>query len=152
MIKTVISAIYSALISIVLITIILTFWTGYTFFSQPIKSSEITYLIQDIYERQKSVIMDVVDLSKLLLKDTSEREVNENNNLLPGTELRTDLKGKSHVDESSILEDDGNNPLRIVIEPSLPEDKENRLREIIEEPLVDKKDELSINEMEMEIN
>ena len=72
MIKTIIRAMYSAFISIVLISIVLVGWTCSAFISQPTKSGEIINLIQDMYESQKSVIIDVVDLSKLLIKVISK--------------------------------------------------------------------------------
>ncbi len=149
MIKTIIRAIYSAFISIVLLSIILAGWTGYAFISQPTKSSEIINVIQDIYESQKTVIIDVVDLSKLLIKNTSKGKANEKNNLLPEEELLTDLKDKSQLEESSIFEDNGDNPLGIVIEPSLPEVSEKTLPEISDETLIDEQSEVSINQMEI---
>ena len=154
MIKTIINAIYSAFISIVLLSIILAGWTGYAFISQPTKSSEIINVIQDIYESQKTVIINVVDLTKLLIKDSSEGKTNENNNLSQEAELLTDLKDLYKLNESSILEDNGNNPLGIVIEPSLPEVSEKTLPEISEEPFVDEQSEVLMNEMEigMEMN
>ena len=60
-----------------------------------------------------------------------------------------DLKEKSQLDESSILEDNGDNPLGIVIEPSFPEVSEKILSEISEEPLFDEQSKGSINEMEI---
>ena len=87
MIKTIIRAIYSAFISVVLISIILVGWTGYAFIFQPTKSSEIINVIQDIYESQTAVIIDVVDLSKLLIKDTGKGKANKKNNLLSEAEL-----------------------------------------------------------------
>ncbi len=149
MIKRIIRAIYAAFISIVLISIILASWTGYAFISQPTKSSEIINVIQDIYESQKTVIIDVVDLSKILIKDTSEEKANENNNLLSEAELLTDLKDKSQLTESSILEDNGHNSLGIVIEPSLPEVSEKILPEISEEPFVDEQSVVSKIEKEI---
>ena len=152
MIKTIIRAMYSALISIVLISIILAGWTSYAFISQSKKSSEIINVIQDMYESQKSVIIDVIDLSKILIKDTTERIANENNNPLAETELLTDLQDKPQFDESLILEDNGDNPLGIVIEPSLPEVGAKTLPEIIDEPLVNDHNEYLMNKIEMDIN
>ena len=152
MIKTIIRAMYSALISIVLISIILAGWTSYAFISQSKKSSEIINVIQDMYESQKSVIIDVIDLSKILIKDTTERIANENNNPLAETELLTDLQDKPQFDESLILEDNGDNPLGIVIEPSLPEVGAKTLSEIIDEPLVNDHNEYLMNKIEMDIN
>ena len=148
MIKNVIRAIYAAVISIVFISIVLSAWTGYAFIFQPTKSSQIFYFIQDIYESQKDVIIDVVDLSKLLLKDTSERKANEKNNFLPEAESLKDQMGMSQSDESLMLEENAN-PLGIVIEPSSSDAREKRLPEISEEPLVDENPELSINQMKM---
>ena len=151
MIKTIIRAMYSAFISIVLISIILAGWTCFAFISQSTKSGEIINVIQDMYESQKSVIIDVIDLSKLLIKDTSEKIASEDNNLLTESEseLLTDQKDKSIFDEPSILEDNGDNPLGIVIEPSLPEVSEENLPEISVEPLDNDQSEVSMNEMEI---
>ena len=151
MIKTLIRAMYSAFISIVLISIILAGWTCFAFISQPTKSSEIINVIQDMYKSQKSVIIDVVELSKLLTKDTSERISSEDNNLLTESEFLTDQEDKSLFDEPSILEDNGDNPLGIVIEPSLPEVSEEKLPEISVGPLDNDQSEVSLNEMEMEM-
>ena len=147
MIKTIIRAMYSAFISIVLFSIILTGWTGYAFISQPTNSDEIINVIQDMYESQKSVVIDVIDLSKLLIKYTSERIASEDNKLLTESELPTDLEGKHLLDESSIPEDNGDNPLGIVIEPTLPEAIERTLPEISLGPLDDDQSEVSMNEM-----
>ena len=147
MIKTIIRAMYSAFISIVLFSIILTGWTGYAFISQPTNSDEIINVIQDMYESQKSVVIDVIDLSKLLIKYTSERIASEDNKLLIESELPTDLEGKPLIDESSIPEDNGDNPLGIIIEPTLPEAIERTLPEISLGPLDDDQSEVSMNEM-----
>ena len=152
MIKTIIRAMYSAFISIVLISIILAGWTCFAFISQPTKSGEIINLIQDMYEGQKSVIINVVDLSKLLVKDNSERIASEDNNLITDIELLIDQEDKSLLDEPSILEDNGDNPLGIVIEPSLPEVIEENLPEISEGPLDNDQSEVSMNEMEIEMD
>ena len=149
MIKTIIRAMYSAFISIVLISIILAGWTCFAFISQSTKSGEIIHVIKDMYESQKSVIIDVVDLSKLLIKDTSEKISSEDNNLLTQSEFLTDQEDKSLFDKPSILEDNGDNPLGIVIEPSLPGVSEEDLPEIIVEPLDSDQSEVSMNEMEI---
>ncbi len=149
MIKTIIRAMYSAFISVVLISIILVGWTCFAFISQSTKSGEIINVIQDMYENQKSVIIDVVDLSKLLIKDTSEKIASEDNNLLTESEFLTDQEDKSLFDKQSILEDNGDNPLGIVIEPSLPGVSEEDLPEISLEPLDSDQSEVSMNEMEI---
>ena len=149
MIKTIIRAMYSAFISIVLISIILAGWTCFAFISQPAKSGEIINLIQDMYEGQKMVIINVVDLSKLLIKDNSERIASEDNNFLTESELLIDQEDKSLLDEPSILEDNGDNPLGIIIEPSLPEVIEENLPEISAGPLDNDQSEVWMNEMEI---
>ena len=106
-------------------------------------------LSENMYKSQKSVIIDVVDLSKLLIKDKSERLASEDNNLLTESELLTNETNKSLLDEPSILEDNGNNPLGIVIEPSLPAVSDEHFPEINEEPLDNDQSEVSMNEMEI---
>ena len=148
MIKTIIRAIYSAFISIVLISIILASWTCFAFISQPTKSDEIINVIHDIYESQKAIIIDVVDLSKLLIKDKSERIASVDDNFINESEFITDQEDKSLFDEPSFLEDNGDNPVGIVIEPSLPEDSEENLPHVILEPLDNDKSEVSMNKIE----
>tara|TARA_Y100001968_G_C19080928_1_gene582956 strand:+ start:13 stop:450 length:438 start_codon:yes stop_codon:yes gene_type:complete len=145
MIKTIIKSIYSAFISIVLLSFVLAVWTSYTFISQSSKSNEIKTVVKDIYSNQTSVILDVIDLSKILIKDTSETVDNENDNFSTETEFLTETFVKEQLDESSINEDYGNNPLGIVVEPSLPDSSENNLPEINEELLVLEDNEFSMN-------
>ena len=149
MIKTIIKAIYSIFISIVLISIILAGWTCFAFISQPTKSGEIINVMQDIYKSQKSVIIDVVDLSKLLIMDISEEIDSEDNNLLTESELWTNEDDESLLEDPSILEDNGDNSLGIVIEPSLPEVSEENLPEITGGPLDNYQSEVSMNEIEI---
>ncbi len=151
MIKTIIRAMYSAFISIVLISTILAGWTCFTFISQPQKSVEIINVIKDMYESQKSVIIDVVDLSKLLIKDTSERTADENINLLNESELLTDQEDISLLDDSSMVKDSADKLLGIVIEPSIPEINEESLPEIYERSLDNDESDSSMNDMEMEM-
>ena len=110
---------------------------------QPTKSDEIINVIQDIYQSQKTVLIDVIDLAKLLIKDTSDKLPNEDNNLLTESDLLSDLKYKSVLDETSILEDNEENPLGIVIETSLPKVSEKTLPEVISEPLDNEQAEVS---------
>ena len=152
MIKTIIKAIYSAFISIVLILIVLAGWTSYAFISQPSKSSEIIRVINDMYSSQKSVFINVIELSKILINDSRVGIINENNNLLVETELITDLEDNIQSDELNITEDNGDNPLGIVIEPALPQVSENKLLEMVDESLVNNQNELSMNKMGMELN
>jgi len=161
MIRTLIKAIYSAFISIVLISIVLAGWTTYAFLSQSSKSSELINVIQDIYESQKSVVVDVIDLSKILIKDTNQRNISEMDNPLVKTESLKGLEDESEseseseesqLDELLINEDKGDNPLGIVIEPTLPEVDENLSPEIIEEQLVNEKNDFSMPGIDMDIN
>ena len=149
MIKTIIRAMYSAFISIVLISIILAGWTCFAFISQPTKSGEIINVIQNMYESQKVVIIDVIDLSKLLINLKNERIASEDNIHLIESELLTDQEDKSLLDEATILEDNGNNSLGIVIKPSLPEVREENLPEISVGPSDNDQSEVSLNEMEI---
>ena len=147
MIKTIIKVMYSAFISIVLISIVLSGWTTYAFISQSSKSIEIATVIQDMYESQKSVLIDIIDLSKILIKDKSNKRNKETNNVFEETELLADRDADFQLDQSTITEDNGDNPLGIVIQPSLPEANENRLPEIVNEPLVNEQNESSIGDM-----
>ena len=140
---------YTVFISIVLISFVLAGWTSYAFISQSSKSSEIINLIGDMYVSQKSVVIDIIDLSKLLIKNTNQTIASENNKILEEKELPTDLEQKSLLDELSITEDNGDNPLGIVIQPSLPEVSGNILPEMIEEPLANEQNEFSMSSMEM---
>ena len=72
--------------------------------------------------------------------------------ILTESELLIDQEDKSLLDEPSILEDNGDNPLGIVIEPSLPEVIEENLPEISEGPLDNDQSEVPMNEMEMDMN
>ena len=150
MIKTIIKAIYSAFVSIILISIVLAGWTGYVFVSQSSKSDEIIKVIQDIYSSQKSVLVDVIDLSKILIKDTTADNDYKNNDIL----LETEQEEYPKVENLPITEDNGSNPLGIVIEPYLPKENENILPELIEEPVVTEKNDFSENKIgkEMDMN
>ena len=135
MLKKIIRSIYFAFLSIVLISIMLAGWTGYAFVSQSSKTNEITNIIKDIYENQKSIVIDIIDLSKILLKDTGEPIATESNNIFVEHELLTDIEDNAQLDESLIAGDSGDNPLGIVIEPIEPSD----------EPLINEDKEVSIN-------
>ena len=149
MIKTIIRVMYSAFISIVLFSIVLAGWTTYSFIFQASNSVEISKVIQDMYASQKSVLVDVIDLSKILIKDTSNKKNNDNKDISLGKELLVEKEDDSQLDQPPITEDNGDNPLGIVIQPSLSDVDENRLPEIIEEPFFEEQNEISMNEMEM---
>ncbi len=150
MIKTLIKSIYFAFISIILISFILAGWTTYAFLFQSSKSIEITEVIRDIYSSQKSVVIDVIDLSKILIKDTSKEITNKNKNVFVENELLVDIEEDFQLDKEPTIEDNGDNPLGIVIEQSLPEVSDNRLPEIIEESMPIDQNDSPRMEMEME--
>jgi len=154
MIKTIIKAMYTAFISIVLVSIILAGWTTYSFIFKSSKSVQIAKIIKDMYATQKSFFVDLIDLSKILISDTSMKITNENKIIVGETELEVDIEDESRLDNSPLTEDSGDNPLGIVIQPSLSESSENLSPEIIEEPLVNEQNEVSMSEMEilMEMN
>ena len=104
-----------------------------------------------MYASQKSVVIDVIDLSKILINDTSNKITNENKNVFLETELLIDKVADYQLDQSSITEDNGENPLGIIIQQSLPDVSENILPEIIEEQLLSKQNESSMSEMENEM-
>ncbi len=149
MIKKILSAIYSAFISIVLITIFYATWTGYAVIFQPTKSAAIISVIQDIYEGQKLIILDFIDLSKLLVNDTRERIVTENKDSLIDSELMTNSETNFLPSESSIDDQYDKNPLDIVIESSLPDERETSLSENVLEPMDNEKAEVQMNELEL---
>ena len=152
MIKTITKALFSAFISIVLISFVMAGWTSYAFITQSSKSSEITKVVQDMYANQKSVFIDVVSLSRILIKDTRESTNNQNNNVLVETELLLDSGNNTQIEDPSISEDNGDNPLGIIVEPSLPAINENTYAETFDEPIGNDKNESSMNEMEMDLN
>ncbi len=152
MIQTIIKAMYSAFISIVLISIIMVVWTGFSYVSQPYKSSEITKVIQEIYSSQKSSVINVIELSKILIKDDTQRIDNENSNFIVKTEAISDQEEISQLEQSQITEENVDNPLGIVIEPSSSDISENLLTEIIEETLPNEENEFPKNDMDIDVN
>ena len=154
MIKTIIKAMYTAFISIVLVSIILAGWTTYSFIFKSSKSVPIAKIIKDMYATQKSFFVDLIDLSKILISDTSIKITNENKIIVGETELEVDIEDESKLDQFPLTEDNGDNPLGIVIQPSLSESIENLSPEKIEEPLVNEQNEVSMSEIEnlMEMN
>tara|TARA_B100000700_G_scaffold325182_1_gene433253 strand:+ start:799 stop:1254 length:456 start_codon:yes stop_codon:yes gene_type:complete len=149
MIKTIIKALYSAFISILLIIVFLAGWTTYAFIFKSSKSIEISKVLQNLYVSQKSVVFDVIDLSKILIKDTSKQITNDNENIFVEKEMLVDIEEDSQLDESIITEDNGQNSLGIVIQQALPQVSDNILPEIIEEPLVNEQNDFPMNNMEM---
>ena len=152
MIKTIIKVMYFIFTFIVLISISLSAWTSYAFVSEPTKSSEIGKVVQDIYTKQKSVFIDVIDLSKILINNSNKSINNEMNNHVEKNKQLNDNAIEIQEGESSISEDNGDNPLGIVIEQSLPKVNENDLSEIVEEQLEIEQNDLSMNEIIMDMN
>ena len=148
MFKTIIKAMYTAFISVVLVSLILAGWTTYSFIFKSSKSVQISKIIKDMYATQKSFFVDLIDLSKILISDTSIKITNENKIIVGETELEVDIEGESKLDQFPLTEDNGDNPLGIVIKPSLSESSENLLPEIIEESLVNEENEFLMSEME----
>ena len=109
-------------------------------------------VIQDMYSSQKSVLVDVIDLSKILIKDTTADNDYKNNDILLETELETDQEEYPKIENFPITEDNGSNPLGIVIEPYLPKENENILPELIEEPVVTEKNDFSENKKETKMD
>ena len=90
-------------------------------------------------------MIDVIDLSKLLINEKSKRKVIDNNNLSKDSELVTDSEDRPQLDELSSSEDSGSNPPGIVVEPSLPEISEISLPEICLDALDNGQSEVGIN-------
>jgi len=151
MIKKTIKAFYSFFIVIVLFVTLLGGWTAYSFVSQPSKSDEIHRVIKDIYGSQKSVILDLVKLTNILINEKDLSKNNDNINSSFKKDLLTVSEDNLKLNESPVSED---NSLEIGIEPSSNEFGEEKLPSNNEEPIVDEEIESSMNEMlvEMEIN
>ncbi len=156
MLRKITKVLYSAFISIILISFFLTGWTSFIFFSQSSKSVEIIKVLNDIYLSQKSVIVNIVNLSKILAKEEIVSRSIEEDNLFIETELKTDVEESSQVDLSKINEEIVDNSLEIVSPTSLTEYGENALPEINENPLVAEGNEFSPleeeDELEMDIS
>ena len=105
-----------AIISVVLISILFAGWTAYTIISQTSKSSEINKVIKDMYQSEKSFFTDVVKLTKILVEDKSETIVYPTNMFQEQEEFVPEKSKGITVKEPLKSEDNGNNPLGIVIE------------------------------------
>lgn len=146
MIKTIINSIYYGFISIVLISFILVGWTSFTLVSKSTKSSEIIKVVKDMYASQKTVIIGVVNLSKILLKDSSPNITNENKIVLLDTDLPKEVEDNSQIDKPQIIDD---NHLG-TIEESLRDVGKNTMSDLNKEALVNEQLGSSMNEMEIE--
>ena len=146
MIRTIINSIYYGFISIVLISFMLAGWTSFTLVTKSTKSSEIIKVVNDMYASQKTVIIGVVNLSKILLKDSSTKITNENKIVLLDTDLPKEVEDNSQLDKSQIIDD---NHLR-TIEESFSEVGKNTISDLNEEALVNDQLGSYMNEMEIE--
>tara|TARA_Y100001968_G_C19206856_1_gene642724 strand:+ start:97 stop:603 length:507 start_codon:yes stop_codon:yes gene_type:complete len=136
MLKKILKSIYLFIISIVSISIILAGWTSYSIITQSPKSNQITEEIKDIYTNQTAVLKDIIDLSKILFKDISERNsYNLNNNIKVETNSLSVSKDDEETNESTILKINKDNQLEIIIEPSLSEASQDPLPEASKGPL-----------------
>ncbi len=149
MIKTIIKAFYSVFIVIFLFFTLLGGWTAYSFVSQPSKSNEILRVIKDIYGSQKSVILDFIKLTNILIKEKDLSQNNDNINSSFKKDLLTFAEDNSKLNESPVSED---NSLEIGIEPSSNEFGEEKFPSNNEEPIVSEEIESSMNEMLVEID
>ena len=131
MIKKLIKAIFSSFIAILLFSFVLAGWTTYSLISQPSKSNEIIKVLKDIYSSQKSVVLDVIQLSKVLIKNTSESFENEQSDLLVEKDLLTNSEDNSQSDVPTVPDDNGDNPVGIVIEKTLTQSNEKILPELM---------------------
>ena len=121
MIKKLIKTINLTICSIALFSLLLSGLTSYSLLTQSPRSNEINKIIKKIYVAQKTVIIDIINLSQIIIEDNGERIANykDNDNIELETDLIKDIKANSSLDDSSINEDNGENPLGIIIEPSL---------------------------------
>ena len=151
MIKTIIKAFYSVFIIIALFFNLLSGWTAYSFISQPSKSDEILRVLKDIYGSQKTVILDFVKLTNILISEKDLSINNDNINSSIKKDLLTVEEDNSQLNKSPVSED---NSLEIGIEPSSGDFGEEISPSNIKEPIVDEEIESSLNEMpvEMDIN
>ena len=107
-----------------------------------------------MYVSQKSVFMNVIDLSQILIKNKNESIDYEDNSLRIKTEPTSEIDEHSQLDQSRVGKDNDDNPLGIVIEPSSPKTIEKTLPKIIEleDPLVNQQNEFPVNKIEIEMN
>ncbi len=118
MIRKLVKSLYLAIISIAFIFILYASWTSYVLVSQSSKSSQINEVIQDMYKLQKSFSIDVVDLTKILIKDANKDIASENIFIQAEDEYSTAKSVIPQVVEPLRPSINRDNPLGIVIEPS----------------------------------
>tara|TARA_Y100001968_G_C19337560_1_gene707708 strand:- start:735 stop:1205 length:471 start_codon:yes stop_codon:yes gene_type:complete len=148
MIKTIIKAIYAAFISMVLVSFVLACWTSYAFIFQTSKSNEISNVLKHMYSNQKSVVIDIIDLSKILLQDSNLNISSEKSNL-EETELLIDHEANSQIDESLITNDNIDNPLGIIIERSIAEESSKTESETGDDVLLNENDDLLMSDLDL---
>tara|TARA_B100000700_G_C15026112_1_gene848222 strand:+ start:729 stop:1211 length:483 start_codon:yes stop_codon:yes gene_type:complete len=136
MLKKILKSIYLTFISIVLISIILAGWTSYSIITQSPKSNQLTEEIKDIYTNQIEVFINIIDLSKTLLNDTSKSNNDYiNNNIKVESNSLNNSIDDENKNESTIMNKNKDNPLEIIIDPSLNETSQELKPEVIEDPL-----------------
>ncbi len=107
-------ATYYVIISLVLISILYAVWASYTLVSQRSKSSEIIKVVKDIYQSQKSLTIDVIDLTKILIEDKNADIYLDVNN---EEELVIEENQKVGLKEPLLRNENATNPLEIITEP-----------------------------------
>ena len=117
MLKKIFRIVYFVTISIVLSSILFASWTSYVFFTEASKSGEINKVIKDMYNSEKSFALDVIDLTKILIEDTSQNRYSEDNTLQGKEELVTEQGLTNQTQEPLPKVENSENPLGIVIEP-----------------------------------
>ena len=116
MIKRIFNSIYYAIIAIILTSFVISGWTFYALISNTSNASDIKIVLVDIYNNQKSFLFDIIDLSKLLIKN-SNQDVELDTVISAEEELEYEEPLDTELIDS-LAGDDGDNPLGIVILPS----------------------------------
>ncbi len=117
MIKQIYRAAYLSITTIIILSIVLTGWTTFTYLSNDSRKSEITYVVLDIYENQKTILFDFIKLSKLLIKKTNQVIENKDASMRTELDMNEDI---NDINPKEIVEDEENesNPFGITIVPS----------------------------------
>ncbi len=128
MINKIFRTVYFAIVSIVLISILFATWTSYVFFAEASKASEINKVIKDMYQSEKSFVIDVFDLTKILVQDSSQNIYSESNALQGEEGLATEQGISTQLEEPLPIDENVDNSLGAVVEPieesqSLDEEK-----------------------------
>ena len=124
MLKNIFRALSAAVISIILISFLLSGWTSFVLVTDNDKRGEIVNALGGIYESQRSFLVNVIDLSKILLEERLDNQ-----------EINTDIRDfeeslNSEVNdlESDVIKEENqnlDNPLSIVITKQEGKENEN---------------------------